>query len=273
MNPEIGNVSRISRIAETQNSGINNEIKSETKTGFKLVISPERRSRLYSALSKIIILSTFVACTPTAEIPIAATETLQSTVTPTITATPTPIETATPTLIPTATAIATIENMKSLNVFIKECVEPDVEDDVSCIFADGILALHLRRGGKDGLPINERFAQVWNEAWDTGQVVGILAHNYSAGKTISKLSVGETIYLIWSNGNVDEYTINEKTKWRDEGGWKVFSPWDGGEKVSEDYLNDHYYREGDNFNRMVLQTCDFITSIKLGPLFIVATRK
>lgn len=219
--------------------------------------------------------------TVTATPSVTLTEQNTATATSTVTITPSPSPSSTTTQIPTASttpttsptptvAIPTLTaTISPLDTFIDGCKKPD-SNDVSCLYVEGVLALKLQR--LDGLffPKQEGVAEVWNEAWNEGQVISILAHNNSEGIRFYHLAVDQIIYLIWTNGKVEKYRIVEQTEWRNEGKMLLFSPWNGGSRLSDDDLIDRYYREGDNFNKMVLQTC--LGNNQEGLLFLVAYR-
>ncbi len=210
----------------------------------------------------------------------SATPTEQNIATATSTVTPSPSSTTSrtptythyPTTSPTPTTAvpAPTATVNTFDAFVKECERAGVAD-VSCMYVEGVLALNLER--LDGLifPKQEGMAKIWNEAWNEGQVVGILAHNSSEGQKFYQLVVDQIIYLIWTNGKIEGYRINEKAMWRndDDGKLLLFSPWNGGLEVSDEDLINLYYRRGNDFNKMVLQTCISNTE---GLFFVVANR-
>jgi hypothetical protein len=204
------------------------------------------------------ISSTLIVEPPQKFEPSIPTITATATLKPTITLSPTPRPTE------TATETATTD---PFNAFVEQCKGSGV--DVSCIYADGILALHLERGDGTHISSQKGTAQLWNEAWNEGQVIGILAHDGAEGQKFYKLFGKVIIDLIWTNGKVERYGIHEQSEWRNSGEWRLFSPWDGGPEVSDAYLVDHYYRGGNNFSKMVLQTC---LGTDTGVLFVVAYR-
>ncbi len=177
------------------------------------------------------------------------TDTKVPTVVPTatLTVTNTPNPTATETPLPTATP-------DPLNVFVDECKAPG-SVDISCIYVEGILKIHLRRGDADAVPNSLGWALVWNGPWSEGQVVGILAHDGLEGQKFYQLHSGVIIYLIRTDGSVEKYLVQEQAEWRNLGNWLRFEPWNGGPEVSDVYLVNKYFRGGNNFDKMVLQTC------------------
>jgi hypothetical protein len=200
------------------------------------------------------------------------------------TETPTPIPTRTPTETPpTATEISPTSikteippEIPSLDTFIKECIK-EGEVDVSGIYADGIFAIHLVRGEIDDVPEQKGIAEVWNDAWENGKIIAILAHvrwdhEILEGQKFYNLTQGGIIYFILTDGTVERYGISEKKMWRYEEEKKFLSPWEGGDKIPVSDLANSYYRGGNNFDRMVLQTCIVDDTGEIGVLIVIAYR-
>lgn len=194
------------------------------------------------------------------EVP-SPTLTLTATQTETPTATVTPTETATVTASPTTSLTATA-TLSPLETFIEECRNPFTRD-ISCIYAEDkngkvIMALHLQRGdwypGDDTI-LPRHGAMVWTQAWTAGEVIGIIAHDGLDGQKFYQLYGRVIIDLIWTTGEVWHYGINSQDLWRNVGAWYTFEPWDGGARVSDTWILEHYYRNGNHFGKMVLQTC------------------
>lgn len=182
---------------------------------------------------------------------------------------PTPTETFTPTITPTETftetpSLTPTETLDPLAAFIKECERPG-SPDVSCIYADGILALHLWRGDEPDIPKSKGAALLRNDAWNNG-VVGIVAHDAAGGQEFYGLFGHVIIDLIRTDGTMETYGINKQTAYYTN--WYTFTPYDGGRRLSGEEMMDLYFRGGNNFNKMTLQTCFGGNSV----LFVSARR-
>ena len=173
------------------------------------------------------------------------------TFTPTLPATVTmlPTETPFPTFTPTTT-----ETPDPLTAFIRQCTKPGTgAPDMTCVFADGIMAIHLIHGDEPDIPKKNGVALLRNDAWENG-VVGIVAHDKFEGHHFYALhGANVTIDLIWSNGKVDTYQVNSQDVYYTN--WYYFKPVDGGRTLSGDEMTEKYFCGGDNLNKMVLQTC------------------
>lgn len=168
-----------------------------------------------------------------------------------------------------------IETIKSLDAFVLECEHPGILS-ISCLYIDNTVALHLSMGTAKSIPLSPGKALIWDEPWKESSVIAVLMHDYLEGYKLYGLDSG-TIYLIWSNGTIDKYTITEASKWENDYNLQLFTPWDGGTQVSATYLLNRYYllptrtsgRQDSHYNRLVIQTC---IDGSVGVQFIVAVR-
>lgn len=159
----------------------------------------------------------------------------------------------------------------TLGEFVKKCAKPG-DVTLVCVHSDGVLALKLAWGNNQQVPNDSKTALLWDYGWNN-DVVGIVAHNYLAGKLFYLLDVGSQLHIIWSDGTVETYEIDTVDRWRDNGQSLTFSPWDGGDAIKNEALSDVYFSRGNDRDRLVLMTCLTKGKKKIGVVFYTATRR
>lgn len=102
--------------------------------------------------------------------------------------------------------------------------------------------------------------------------IGLLAHNYLAGKYFSNLSTGTTLTLVFGDGSKKNYTVSEIRQYQALNPSNVYSNFvnvnDSSKQLSStDLFNETYGKSG----ALVLQTCiDKDGNSSWGRLFVIA---
>lgn len=151
--------------------------------------------------------------------------------------------------------------------FVQKCKGSGVY--ASCIYVNDEFAIRLTWGNGEKLSDKMGTARLYDYAWNQGSTVGILAHDYAEGKNISLLTTGERIYLIYTDGTVVTYLVGKVDKWRNTGDWLSFYSEEKDISISTFDLADLYFLGGDDFRKMVLQTC---INGRDGVLYVTAVR-
>lgn len=102
-------------------------------------------------------------------------------------------------------------------------------------------------------------------------VIGLMAHNYSAGKWFSRFSVGDEFFIIYGDGRVEAFQYKEAIRYRAINGKNVLSDFvdlSNGERESVDQVYERVYSGKPH---LTLQTCiQEKDDLTWGRLFIVA---
>ena len=101
--------------------------------------------------------------------------------------------------------------------------------------------------------------------------VGLLAHNYLAGDSFDKLSIGQKIYLFYGDGHADRYTVTQVSHFRalePDDIHSQFEDLDNGEILTASEVFVKMYTGGAH---LTLQTCITATGDpSWGRLFVIA---
>ncbi len=171
-----------------------------------------------------------------------------------------------------AEADDTRQTSAALNAFVSSVTDGNAKA-LRGVYADGVLALPIVEqpsnqaafvSTTDGVATRFAMAGKYN-------TVGLLAHNYLAGRYFFNLNVGDTIELVYGDGSVKSYTVtafyrfqalsptSANSKFRDLETDKVISATELFKKV---YMGNHH---------LTLQTCIQQGSVdSWGRLFVIA---
>ena len=104
--------------------------------------------------------------------------------------------------------------------------------------------------------------------------VGLLAHNYLAGKVFSQLAVGQEVRLVYGDGKVEYYVIKEVLKYQ---ALQPNSPWSSFRDLKDDTVltaEQMFNRVYAGERHVTFQTCIYAEGISSwGRLFVVAVPK
>ncbi|MBI5842918.1 MAG: hypothetical protein HZB19_22730 [Chloroflexi bacterium] len=104
--------------------------------------------------------------------------------------------------------------------------------------------------------------------------VGLLAHNYLAGKSFSNLSIGQEVSLIYGDGRVEYFVINRIVRYQTFSPYSPYSEFrdlETGLTITAEELFRQVYR-GDR--HVTFQTCiEAEGNSSWGRLFVIATPK
>jgi hypothetical protein len=103
--------------------------------------------------------------------------------------------------------------------------------------------------------------------------IGLLAHNYLAGKDFSKLAVGQEIDIVNGDGSIRRYTVTHIRRFQALNPSSPYSNFvdmeNGGAQLSSTDLFNQMYTGG---NKVVFQTCIYANgNWSWGRLFVTAT--
>ncbi|MEJ2759426.1 MAG: hypothetical protein P8046_13175 [Anaerolineales bacterium] len=141
--------------------------------------------------------------------------------------------------------------------FIEE-VYTGYSEIISGVYIDEDFALSVvqQPASQPGfISVEEETITEFGLAQDYGSI-GLLAHNYLAGKKFFQLGIGETIYLVYGDGDVERYTIVDIDT------YQALSP----NSPNSQFVNlegdkeklsaaDLFYRIYDQDDALILQTC------------------
>jgi len=101
--------------------------------------------------------------------------------------------------------------------------------------------------------------------------IGLLAHNYFAGKLFSQLVIGDEVQLMYSDGHMENFVINEIFKFQalqPNSAYSSFRNLNTGEIITAEQLFNDVY--GGN-RHVTLQTCiEADGNVSWGRLFVIA---
>ena len=104
--------------------------------------------------------------------------------------------------------------------------------------------------------------------------VGLLAHNYLAGKSFSELAIGDEVRLVYGDGRVEKFIVTEVLRYQALQPYSVYSSFrniNTEEVLSAEKMFKRVYT-GDR--HMVFQTCIYQDgNLSWGRLFILAVPK
>jgi hypothetical protein len=104
--------------------------------------------------------------------------------------------------------------------------------------------------------------------------VGLLAHNHLAGKSFSKLAVGQEVRLVYGDGNIEYFVVTEVLRYQalqPKDPWSSFRSLDNDEVLTAEQLFNRVYL-GDH--HVTFQTCIAANGVlSWGRLFVLAVPK
>jgi hypothetical protein len=161
----------------------------------------------------------------------------------------------------------------SLEVFVQS-VQNGSSSEVTGIYVPGILALPVGQQPKNNagyVTRKPRQATQFDMAEQYG-TVGILAHNDLAGSDFSNIEIEHYAIVVYGDGRLEYYIINEVQKYQALSPTSTFSDFvnlDGSnERISAGDLFNRVYAPG---NRLVFQTCiEAQGDASWGRMFLIA---
>jgi hypothetical protein len=144
------------------------------------------------------------------------------------------------------------------------------------VYVADVLALPVAQqpaGNANYVSDQEGEATQYSPAAQFGNV-GILAHNHLAGKSFSRLTVGQEVRLVYGDGTVEYFVIAEVLRYQalqPENPWGSFRDLENDEVLTAEQLFDRVYK-GDH--RVTFQTCIADKGVlSWGRLFVMARPK
>ncbi len=169
---------------------------------------------------------------------------------------------------------AASENLSNFETF-RQSSSTGNSEQVTGIFVDGALALRVGQqpsGSPAYISSNVGEVTQFGLASDYGSL-GLLAHNYLSGNDFFRLSEGQTITLVFGDGSIKSYLINEIRSFAALEPDSVYSNFvdldKGGSILSASDLFHNMYNED---NSLVLQTCIANNGVSTwGRVFFIAS--
>ena len=171
---------------------------------------------------------------------------------------PTNIYTSTTELQPTALvtpAVSTTHSAK-LDAFIRQ-VSNGQAGVVTGLYVDGVMALRVvqqPQGNPAFISITDQTATQFQSAAPFN-VVGLLAHNFLAGRDFFRLNVGQDLILVYGDGRLQHYRVTEIGDYQRltlSDLRSDFVELSNNQKLTTDQVFAKYYQQP---NRLTLQTC------------------
>jgi len=178
-------------------------------------------------------------------------------------------------LIFTLTAGDTENALPTFTEFSKP-VQNGQADVLRGVYVSNVLALPVAQQPADNsnyISDHNDEATQFSPASQYGNV-GVLAHNHLAGRSFSKLALGQEVRLVYGNGNVEYFVITEVLRYQalqPKDPWSSFRNLDNDEVLTAEQLFNRVYL-GDH--HVTFQTCIAANGVlSWGRLFVLAMPK
>jgi hypothetical protein len=165
-------------------------------------------------------------------------------------------------------------DMVDLDVFVKAVTTGDAEK-VTGLYAPGVGHYYViqQTAGNDSRvsPVDSVLTQFRRPS--SGGVIGLLAHNFAAGKNFDRFNVNDTVYLIYGNGAIHTYRVTGFLRYQAVDRNNPSSNLIDLQTGKTQSANSVYQRVYSGLPHLVLQTCLADgDDLKWGRLFILAEK-
>jgi hypothetical protein len=171
-----------------------------------------------------------------------------------------------------ASGMPAAADLPPLEDFVQQLINGQA-GQVRGVYAPGLFAdivIQQPSGNPDFVSDGERVLTQFASASDAGSI-GLLAHNYLAGRRFSEMELGQHLILIRGDGSLETFAVTRMLRFRALQPYSTRSRFEdlaaGGELDAADVFMDTYAQQG----AMVFQTCISHAGIPTwGRLFVIA---